>query len=44
MFNFTLTNAQIYDKIKVIENERLSVETIVMFSGLNIKRKFLRMI
>ena len=36
-FNFTLTNAQIYDEIKVIGNERLSVETIVMFSGLNIK-------
>ena len=36
-FNFTLTNAQIYDEIKVIGNERLSVETILMFSGLNIK-------
>ena len=42
-FNFSLTNAQIYDEIKVIGNERLSVETILMFSGLNIKMKFLRM-
>ena len=30
------SNAQIYNEIKVSGNERLSVETIIMFSGLKI--------
>ncbi len=34
--SFSSLNAQIYDVIKVTGNERLSVETIVMFSGLKI--------
>ena len=36
IFSFSPLNAQIYDEIKVSGNERLSVETIIMFSGLKI--------
>ena len=32
----TFANADIYKEIKVEGNERLSVETVVMFSGLNL--------
>ncbi len=35
--SFTPLNAKIYKEIKVKGNERLSVETILMFSGLNIQ-------
>ena len=35
-FNFTISNAEIYDEIKVNGNDRLSIETIIMFSGLKI--------
>ena len=34
--SFSSLNAQTYDVIKVTGNERLSVETILMFSGLKI--------
>ena len=37
ILGFNNLYAEIYDEIKVNGNERLSVETIVMFSGLNIK-------
>ena len=33
---FSVSKAEIYKEIKVEGNERLSVETIIMFSGLNI--------
>ncbi len=36
--SFTSLNAKIYKEIKVKGNERLSVETILMFSGLNIQK------
>ncbi len=36
IFSFSPLKAQIYDEIKVNGNERLSVETIIMFSGLKI--------
>ena len=32
----SLGNAEIYNDIKIKGNERLSIETILMFSGLNI--------
>ena len=35
-FFFTFATADIYKEIKVEGNERLSVETVVMFSGLNL--------
>ncbi len=35
----TSVTAQIYNEIKVSGNERLSVETVIMFSGLNIKEE-----
>ena len=34
LFSFEIANAKIYEEIKIIGNERLSVETIIMFSGL----------
>ncbi len=37
LFNFSYLFADTYKEIKVIGNERLSVETILMFSGLNIQ-------
>lgn len=37
LFNFSYVYADTYKEIKVIGNERLSVETILMFSGLNIQ-------
>tara|TARA_A100001011_G_scaffold166019_1_gene174679 strand:+ start:3349 stop:5604 length:2256 start_codon:yes stop_codon:yes gene_type:complete len=33
---FSVSNAEIYKEIKVVGNERLSVETVIMFSGLNL--------
>ena len=36
--NIENVNAQIYEEIKVEGNERLSVETIIMFSGLDIQK------
>ena len=36
LFAFEIVNAEIYDEIRVNGNERLSVETIIMFSGLTI--------
>ncbi len=33
---FSVSNAEIYKEIKVVGNERLSVETVRMFSGLNL--------
>ena len=36
LFTFEIVNAEIYDEIRVEGNERLSVETIIMFSGLTI--------
>ena len=33
---FSVSNAEIYKEIKVVGNERLSVETVKMFSGLNL--------
>ena len=33
---FSMANSKIYEEIKVSGNERLSVETIIMFSGLKI--------
>ncbi len=36
LFFFSNSNAEIYKEIKVEGNERLSVETIIMFSGLNL--------
>ena len=36
LFTFEIVNAEIYDEIRVNGNERLSVETIIMFSGLTI--------
>ena len=37
IFCTSFVKAEIYDEIVVTGNERLSVETIIMFSGLNIK-------
>ena len=34
--SFSLSKAEIYKEIKVEGNERLSVETVIMFSGLNL--------
>ncbi len=34
LFSFEIANAKIYEEIKIKGNERLSVETIIMFSGL----------
>ena len=36
LFFFSASNAEIYEEIKVEGNERLSVETVIMFSGLNL--------
>ena len=36
LFAFEIVNAEIYDEIRVNGNERLSVETIIMFSNLEI--------
>ena len=36
MLTSALANAKIYEEISVSGNERLSVETIIMFSGLKI--------
>ncbi len=36
LFNPTMINAEIYEEIQVKGNERLSVETIIMFSGIKI--------
>ena len=36
LFSFSVSNAEIYKEIKVEGNERLSVETVIMFSGLNL--------
>ena len=36
LFFFSVSNAEIYKEIKVVGNERLSVETVIMFSGLNL--------
>ena len=36
LFFFSVSNAEIYKEIKVVGNERLSVETVRMFSGLNL--------
>ena len=38
IFSFSPAVAKIYKKIDIIGNERLSVETIIMFSGLNINK------
>ena len=35
-FTFSVSKAEIYKEIKVEGNERLSVETVIMFSGLNL--------
>ena len=36
MFFVKIVNSEIYNQINVIGNERLSVETILMFSGLKL--------
>ncbi len=36
LFFFSASNAEIYEEIKVEGNERLSVETVIMFSELNL--------
>ena len=36
LFSIKLANSEIYKQINIEGNERLSVETIVMFSGINI--------
>ena len=36
IMGFTYVNAKVYDEIIVVGNERLSVETILMFSGLKL--------
>ena len=38
-FAFTFCNADIYKEIQVEGNERLSVETVIMFSEINIEKK-----
>ncbi len=36
LLSFSVSKAEIYNEIKVEGNERLSVETVIMFSGLNL--------
>ena len=36
ILNINISNAKIYNEIKVLGNERLSVETVIMFSGLKL--------
>ncbi len=36
LLSYSVSNADIYEEIKVEGNDRLSVETIIMFSGLNL--------
>ena len=36
LLSFSVSKAEIYKEIKVEGNERLSVETVIMFSGLNL--------
>ena len=39
LLNSKFVNAEIYQEIKVEGNQRLSVETVLMFSGLNINQE-----
>ncbi|MFL2902699.1 MAG: outer membrane protein assembly factor BamA, partial [Candidatus Pelagibacter sp.] len=36
LFSFSASNSEVYEEIEVQGNERLSVETVIMFSGLNL--------
>ena len=36
LFSFSVSNSEVYEEIEVQGNERLSVETVIMFSGLNL--------